>query len=124
MARKAREQRLGEIERAKRRGRRTAKKLQMVIKKAVEQGKHFLDIADSWKQTERALFQKGVGMYRGLARIEYCDTTNLTPEFVDSQPLSALRTAAVNVGVYTQGQGAEASAAATRSRLHMFIKYG
>ena len=62
-------------------------------------------------------------MYRGLACIDYCSTTNVAPEFVDSQPLGALR-AAVNVGAYTQGQGAEASAVAARARLHMFIKHG
>ena len=110
-----------------------------------------------------------------MARVEYCKTTNLTPEFIDSQPLSALCTAAINVGVYSSAQAAkvrphpslslaavcsaalagvcnhsvvargredqdifdqdilapdvvclagQARAAETRSRLHMFVRYG
>jgi len=111
-----------------RKGRRTAAKLRNVIQEAKDEGKNFLDIRHKWNAEEREIFRKGVVMYRGPARIEYCKTTGLTPEFIDSKMYRELIEIAINVGVISEdGYDMETectSLSSLRSRLHMFILYG
>lgn len=103
---------------------RTASKLQSVIRRARAQGKHFLDIRDRWNEEERELFRKGVVMYKGRARVEYCKTTNLTPEWVETRTYKELLDVAANISIDFSEVRAMQSASLLRDRLHMFIQYG
>ena len=112
-----------------RKQRRTAAKLRTVIQEAKKEGKTFLDIRHKWNAEEREIFRKGVVMYRGPARIEYCKTTGLTSEFIDSKMQRELIEVAINVGVISEDgydmQDTQLTLLSSlRSRLHMFILYG
>ena len=77
----------------------------------------------------KEIFRKGVVMYRGPARIEYCKTTGLTSEFIDSKMQRELIEVAINVGVISEDgydmQDTQLTLLSSlRSRLHMFILYG
>lgn len=111
-----------------RKERRTASKLRAVIQRAKDDGKHFLNINDRWNEEERDIFRKGVVMYRGSARQEYCATTGLSLDFIDSKMFRELIDVAINVGVLSEdGYNMEnefTSLSTLRDRLHMFILYG
>ena len=122
------QKRLKQRKNEQRKERRTATKLRSVIQKAKDEGKNFLSIHDKWNREERDLFRRGVVMYRGSARVEYCKTTDLTAEFIDSKMFRDLIDVAANVGIVPEdGPGTESefsSLSALRDRLHMFILYG
>ena len=102
-------------------------KLKVVIEQAKDEGKNFLSINDSWNLEERDLFRRGVIMYRGPARIEYCKTTGLTSDMADSSTMDELVDIAINVGILDDEDEVDEkypSLAALRNRLKMFILYG
>eukprot|EP00939_MAST-03C_sp_MAST-3C-sp1_P001493 g1493.t1 len=122
------QKRLKQWKNDQRKERRTATKLRSVIQKAKDEGKHFLSIHDRWNHEERDLFRRGVIMYRGPARVEYCRTTDLTADFIDSKMFRELIDVAANVGIVPE-DGARierefSSLSVLRDRLHMFILYG
>jgi hypothetical protein len=98
----------------------TSEKLIYVIEKARSSGKRFLVAHKKWNKQEQDIFKKGVALYKGQARIEYCRTVGLTSEFVDRAHLDELHMVAYNVGV-NLGSSTDCS---VQDRLRMFIKFG
>ena len=96
----------------------TSEKLIHVISKARTSGKRFLVAHKKWNQQEREIFKKGVALYKGQARIEYCRTVGLTHEYLADASRDRLAMVAFNVGI-----GA-VSDCSLQDRLRMFIKYG
>jgi pSer/pThr/pTyr-binding forkhead associated (FHA) protein len=96
----------------------TSEKLVCVIAKARNCGKRFLVADTKWNKTECQIFAKGVTLYKGMARVEYCRTIGLTDAFVRGATPQQLAVVANNVGVNAS------SDCSIMDRLCMFIKYG
>ena len=96
----------------------TSEKLVHVITKARDSGKRFLVADKHWNKQERQIFKKGVTLYKGQARVEYCKTVGLTEAYLRSATSHQLVMVANNVGV------APSSDCSLQNRLCMFIKYG
>ena len=96
----------------------TSEKLVCVITKARSSGKRFLVADTKWNKTECQIFAKGVTLYKGMARVEYCRTIGLTDTFVRGASAQQLAVVTNNVGVHGS------SDCSIKDRLCMFIKYG
>ena len=96
----------------------TTEKLLNVIEKARSSGKRFLVIDNKWNKEEKDIFQKGILLYKGQARVEYCRTVNLTPQYLKSATREQIAMAAFNLGL------PPSCGCSMRNRLAMYIKYG
>eukprot|EP00750_Incisomonas_marina_P013574 INCI17497.1.p1 GENE.INCI17497.1~~INCI17497.1.p1 ORF type:complete len:452 (-),score=45.86 INCI17497.1:259-1518(-) len=96
----------------------TSEKLCHVISKARSSGKRFLEVTSKWNKQEKKVFEQGVALYKGQARLEYCRTVGLTDSFVNNATPHELAMAAMNVGV------SATSDCSVQNRLRMFIKFG
>jgi len=96
----------------------TKRKLLTLINKAKSSGKRFMSVKKKWDAQERQIFKKGVALYKGVARVEYCRAVGLTDEYVNNASAPELTIAAMNTGVK------RTKTCSLKSRMLMFIKFG
>eukprot|EP00123_Amoebidium_parasiticum_P014845 comp22668_c1_seq3/m.35005 comp22668_c1_seq3/g.35005 ORF comp22668_c1_seq3/g.35005 comp22668_c1_seq3/m.35005 type:complete len:158 (-) comp22668_c1_seq3:633-1106(-) len=75
------------------------KEIERTVGKADKAKTKFLNVVSAWTDSDREIFQKGVGGYRGRARRLYCALVNLKPETVELAQLQSLRRMLGNVGL-------------------------
>jgi len=73
------------------------KKLVDMISDAKSKHMKFLNVTEMWTPEERRVFLNGVSRYMGRARGIYCETTGLTPTFVQHASVLNLRLASTNL---------------------------
>lgn len=105
------------------------------LQNAKNDNNELLNITEEWSAEQKAVFEQGVNQYRGDARIQYCQATGLTKQFVENGSLHMLLRAAINVGIINDAFISIANDPSSeipeaiknadiRRRLHMFIWYG
>jgi hypothetical protein len=102
---------------------------------AREQGRHFLDVHKVWNTREQHRFRTGIKQHKGLARVAYCESVGLTPEFLSCASLNCLTLAARNMCLVEECIPAGSKAAVDREgkalmncsmmrdRLKLFMHY-
>ena len=90
-----------------------------VVQKAKEKDHQFLKVYRPWKARERILFLRGLSLYRGVLRQEYCNTIMLTKQVVDECSPTTLCIIANNIGVNVDSK----KIGSLRDRVKMFIDF-
>ena len=90
-----------------------------VVRKAKEKDHQFLRVYRPWKARERTLFHRGLSLYRGVLRREYCNTIMLTKQVVDECSPTTLCIIANNIGVSVE----RTKIGSLRDRIKMFIDF-
>ena len=98
------------------------KHFRKVVQKAKEKDQRFLKVYRPWKSNERRFFRKGLALYRGVLRREYCHTIMLTKQVVDECPPTALCIIANNIGMDVK-HNKDFKVGSLRDRIKMFIDF-